>query len=155
MYSKFFQKLNIYLKLFLGDRCPRQRPPPPQMRSPPPQMLTHMLVNVGALCMGVGLFSLGVLCALSPEFAASAYGVPIDGDSAWVAAVGLRDLSLGLSTVGILFAAPQALRIFVPCCVLIAVVSRNIQPQFGTQPEPSTVAHVISRVASLCLAAHL
>lgn len=71
-------------------------------------MLVHIADVIGGL-LGVGIVAVGIRFILKPQAAAAGYGVsapPNPGVNAYLAVKGGRDITFGLVTLGLLFAAP-------------------------------------------------
>lgn len=75
------------------------------------------LFRSGMVVLSLGLLGLGVAAIAFPELSSVGYGV--QGEPAWVAATGLRDIALGLMAAGLLLRAPSALRVFLPTLILV------------------------------------
>ena len=99
--------------------------------------VAHILFHVGSVCLSVGLTALGIMCWFAPSLAAEQYGIepcrlPSGIRSEWVQVAGLRDLGLGLATLGLYLYEPRAIRIFVPAITCIPAGDALLALQHGT-----------------------
>ncbi|CAJ1447785.1 unnamed protein product [Effrenium voratum] len=92
-----------------------------------------------------------------PVASAEMYGLPLqakDKALTWVIVAGLRDFSLGVSTLALFFYQPAALKIFAPCTLLVAAGDAAIT-WGGPFPAPWTHLVGVSGIAALSAAAWL
>ena len=118
--------------------------------------VAHILFLVGSVCLSVGLTALGIMCWFAPGLAAEQYGIepcrlPSGIRSEWVQVAGLRDLGLGLATLGLYLYEPRAIRIFVPAITCIPAGDALLALQHGT--ATGAAAHVFGIVALSILSA--
>lgn len=118
--------------------------------------VAHILFHVGSVCLSLGLTALGIMCWFAPGLAAEQYGIepcrlPSGIRSEWVQVAGLRDLGLGLATLGLYLYEPRAIRIFVPAITCIPAGDALLALQHGT--ATGAAAHVFGIVALSILSA--
>lgn len=107
----------------------------------------NALVTWGAALTGIGLILLG-LHIFIPDFAAWGYGVsPLDPNGkAYLAATGMRDLSLGMMTLYLLRNFRASLGMFFLFLLLIPIADTAIVLLYGTHPA-SVLPHAVGIVA--------
>lgn len=113
---------------------------------------------VGASALALGLGCLGVMSLLAPVTASMAYGLPISagsgggrggGGGGWVGVAGLRDLGIGIGTLGLLRSkAPgPALGGFLPGVLLIPAGDIALAAVHGDGGWATVLPHVAGVVA--------
>ena len=108
--------------------------------------VAHLLTNVGAICLSVGLMALGVVSMLAPAMASALYGLPTT-EAAWVQVAGLRDLGLGGCTLAVYVVEPRVLRVFLIPMLAIPVVDTLLAVSHSRESSSDRTHAALSHVA--------
>jgi hypothetical protein len=112
---------------------------------------SHFLVQLGSVVMAIGLIGLSIVCTVAPNTASEMYGLSLQDTSGWLAATGLRDFGLGVSTIALFVFDRPALRIFVPSLLIIPIGDAAITLLWGGSAL-GAATHLLGAVAILLLA---
>lgn len=103
-------------------------------------------LRVGTLLVGLGLIGIGLGALVFPGASSLGYGVP-STDTTWVAATGLRDLTLGLLLVALRIRHPQAVRLSLSILLILPIGDAALVLVAG-KSLASTLPHVLG--AAFC-----
>ncbi|HEY4022663.1 MAG TPA: DUF4267 domain-containing protein [Pseudonocardiaceae bacterium] len=116
-------------------------------------MLVHIADGIVGL-VGVGIIAIGIRFMLQPQAAATGYGVsapPGPGVYAYLCVKGLRDITLGLATLGLLFvASPHILGLLIileavsPIGDAVIVLANKGKPAVALGVHAATAAVMIA-----------
>ena len=109
--------------------------------------LAHAMFLSGTLILATGLTALGVFCIVNPMQAALLYGVPSPDaiSNAWVAVAGMRDLSMGITTLLLFIFQRSSLRWYVPSLLILPLGDAGLVFRFGGS-QADAISHVFGFV---------
>ena len=93
------------------------------------EAVSHAVSSMGTCLFAAGRVVLGVMCFVSPNNAATTYGLA--SAAGWVQANGARDIFLGVATMGLHMTHRASLRIFLPISAMIPLGDAYVVATFG------------------------
>ena len=93
--------------------------------------LANATSGAGSAILSVSFIGYGIRCFTSPAHVASSYGLGAASDG-WVAAIGVRNIALGVQTLVLICSHRSALRVFVPGLALVPIGDCYVVAAYGS-----------------------
>ena len=109
------------------------------------------LLTLGTWLLGIGLIGLGIHALLDPSAASQGYGVLLGDDNpGYIIAAGMRDLALGLATIGVQLRQRKALPFLLAPMLVIPLADVGLVLKYGEATMLGVAPHAVG-VVGICV----
>ena len=115
--------------------------------------LANATSGAGSAILAVSFIGYGIRCFTSPAPVSASYGFGAASDG-WMAAIGVRNIALGVQTLTLICSHRSALRVFVPGLALVPIGDYYVVATYGNGVSAFTFLCAACCIVLVALAIH-